>query len=75
MKFGAKLYAQDIYLGHIGSETLRGIKMIASRKCNGYNKAIDEMRFDLINGKPDGAILTRINKLAPNNTVIRGQWK
>lgn len=75
MKFAAELYTGDLFLGRIASDTLRGIKLIASRKCNRYYKPIDEMRFYVINNRADGAILTRINRLAPNNTVVRGEWK
>lgn len=75
MKYAAELYTRDIFLGKIASNTLRGIKQIASRKCNGYYSAIDELRFYRINDKEDRAILSRINKKIPNNTIKRGEWK
>ena len=75
MKFAAELYTRDIFLGKIASNTLRGIKQIASRKCNGYYSAYDTLRFYRINNEERLATFTRINKKAPNNTIQRGEWK
>ena len=76
MKFAAELYTRDIFLGKIASNSLRGIKQIASRKCNGYYSAYDTLRFYRINDQETiKGTLTRINKVMPNNTIQRGEWK
>lgn len=74
MKFAGKVYAGDLFLGKISSNTLRGLKQKASRLCNGYYKVCDEVRLYYINGKEDYAVMTRINKISPNNECIRGAW-
>lgn len=77
MKFAGKVYSGDRLLGHVCADSLTTIKRMASQKCNGYNQAIDKMvlhRFDDKEYNP-GVTFTRFNRISPNNTVIRGQWK
>lgn len=75
-KFAAELRTSNIYLGTIESDTFRGLKMQASKKCNNYFRATDEMTVFRCNGYKliTPIRMWRINNLAPNNTIIRGEW-
>jgi len=41
MDFVAKVYSGDVYIGPIVANSLRGLKMIGSRKCNDYDSKED----------------------------------
>lgn len=76
MNFAAKVYSGDVYLGKISSNTMKGLKRHASLLCNNYNKPIDTLIVYHANFVDiDEVKYTRINKLSPNNTVVRGIWK
>ena len=76
MKFAAKVYSGDVYLGKISSETMQGLKCRASSMCNNYNKPVDSLIVYHANSVDiDEVKYTRINKLSPNNEVIRGKWR
>lgn len=63
------LYGQTIH-----ANTLTGLKRKATTIANGYCNAIDEM---MVNHPQiiGGVKLTRFNKVCPNNTIVRGQWR
>lgn len=71
------MFTTKIYGKEIKANTLKGIKVQASRIANGYWKSIDEM--EVLHTKEDGSVTrtkwTRINKKCPNNTITYGQWK
>ena len=77
MKFAAEVYAGDIYVGKISANSFPALKRLASGKCNNYFHVIDTMavyRFNDVD--TDKAIrFTRVNRKAPNNTMIRGCWR
>lgn len=76
MKFAGKLYAGNLYLGVVSSDTLTGLKRIASKKCNAHYAVMDNLFLFRINDCEDKCVtLSRINKKAPNNTIVRGIWK
>lgn len=77
MKFAAKVYAGDIYLGKVSANSFPVLKRLASRKCNNYFKAIDTMTVYRVNDEDaeNEIRFTRINRKAPNNTIVRGCWQ
>lgn len=76
MKFAGKVYSRDIFCGDVCANDLPTLKRKASRMCNGYFSAYDTMVLHRINGEENGTVtFARINKLSPNNTVVRGQWR
>lgn len=75
MKFAGKLYAGNLFLGHVCANSLHVLKRIASQKCNRYFMAFDKMILHRADDKEvDELSFTRINRLSPDNTVIRGTW-
>lgn len=62
----------------IVAQTLKQLKRLASRYANNDYRPIDIMRVTVhcINGRANIDIMhfIRINKIAPNNTIIRGGW-
>lgn len=76
MKFAAKIYAGNIYVGKISANSFSTLKRLASAKCNRYYKPLDTMTVYHANDKDVVPELryTRINKLVPNNTIVRGTW-
>lgn len=71
--FTAKIYGKEIK-----ANTLKGIKVQASRIANAYWNSIDEMEVshtDPKSGEVTRTKWTRINKKCPNNTITYGQWK
>lgn len=77
MKFAAKVYAGDIYLGKVSANSFPALKRLASRKCNNYYHAVDTMAVYRANdeGTENEIRFTRRNRLTPNNTVVRGCWQ
>lgn len=77
MKFAAKVYAGDIYVGKVSADTFPVLKKLASGKCNNYFKAVDTMVVYRANDEDmDQEIrFTRINRKTPNNNIVRGHWK
>lgn len=77
MKFAAKVYAGDLYIGKVSANSFSALKRLASKKCNNYFKAIDTMAVYRANAEDTEAEIrfTRINRKAPNNTVVRGCWQ
>lgn len=76
MKFEGKVYAGNLYLGIITSDSLAGLKRKASNKCNKHFAVIDSIFLFRVNDSESKCVtLSRINKKAPNNTIKRGQWK
>lgn len=76
MKFAARVYSGDLFLGSISSNSMKGLKSHASSLCNHYNKPIDTLivyHADFVD--IDEVKYTRINKVSPNNEIIRGTWK
>lgn len=75
MKFAGKVYCGNMFVGHICANSFTALKRVASRKCNNYFHAVDTMILHRINDNEEKELkFTRINRLAPNNTVVRGQW-
>lgn len=77
MKFAAKVYAGDIYVGKVSADTFPAIKRLASVKCNSYHQAIDTMVVYRVNDEDTDPEIRfiRLNRKAPNNTIMRGRWK
>ena len=77
MKFAAKVYAGDIYLGKVSANSFPALKRLASRKCNNYYHTVDTMAVYRANDEDteNEIRFTRINRKAPNNTVVRGCWQ
>lgn len=76
MKYAGKLYSDDILVGHICANSFVALKRIASRKCNKYFRAIDTMVLHRADDKEvEKHTFIRINQLAPDNTIVRGQWR
>ena len=77
MKFAAKVYAGDIYLGKVSANSFPALKRLASRKCSNYYHAVDTMAVCRANDEDTEKEIrfTRINRKAPNNTVVRGCWQ
>ena len=77
MKFAAKVYAGDIYVGKVSANSFSALKRLASKKCNNYFKAIDTMTVCRANDEDIETEIrfTRINRKAPNNAVVRGRWQ
>lgn len=63
----------------IVAQNLKQLKRLASRYSNNDYRPIDTMRVMVhyINGCANIDIMhfIRINKIAPNSTIIRGSWK
>lgn len=63
----------------IVAKNLTQLKRLASRCANNNYRPIDTMRVTIhcINGCAhiDTMHFIRINKVMPNNTIIRGNWK
>lgn len=51
MKFAAKVYAGDLYIGKVSANSFPALKRLASKKCNNYFKAIDTMTVCCANGE------------------------
>lgn len=77
MNFAAKVYAGGIYIGKISANSFPAIKRLASGKCNDYHQAIDTMIVYRANDEDTDQEIrfTRLNRKAPNNTIVRGCWK
>ena len=76
MKFAGKLYSGYILIGSICANDFTTLKRIASRKCNDYANPIDKMVLHRVNDQENGELtFIRINRLSPNNTVVRGKWE
>ena len=77
MKFAAKVYTGDIYLGKVSANSFPVLKRLASRKCNNHHHAVDTMAVCRANDEDTEKEIrfTRINRKAPNNTVVRGCWQ
>lgn len=74
MNFAGKAYSGDAFAGHVRANSMRGLTRRASMLCNRYSKPVDKVILHQVAGKEDTLVLTRINKLSPNNTIIRGKW-
>lgn len=77
MKFAARVYAGDVYIGKVSANTFPAIKRLASEKCNNYSKVVDTMVIYRANDEDTDQEIrfTRLNRKAPNNTIVRGRWK
>ena len=77
MKFAAKVYAGDLYIGKVSANSFPTLKRLASKKCNNYYHAVDTMAVYRANGEDteNEIRFTRRNRLTPNNTVVRGCWQ
>ena len=77
MKFAAKVYAGGIYVGKVSANSFPTLKRLASGKCNNYFQVIDTMAVYRANDEDTEKEIrfTRINRKAPNNTVVRGCWQ
>lgn len=77
MKFAAKVYAGGIYVGKVSANSFPILKRLASRKCNNYFRAVDTMSVYRANDEDTEKEIrfTRINRKAPNNTIVRGCWQ
>lgn len=77
MKFAAKVYAGDIYVGKVSANSFPALKRLASGKCNNYFQVIDTMTVYRANDDDTEKEIrfTRINRKAPNNTIVRGCWR
>ena len=77
MKFAAKVYAGDLYIGKVSANSFSALKRLASKKCNNYYHAVDTMAVYRANGEDteNEIRFTRRNRLTPNNTVVRGCWQ
>ena len=73
------MFTTEIYGKQIKSETLRGLKMQASKIANRCCNVIDEMivtsdvKVQLF-PSPITFKMIRRNKKCPNNTITYGQW-
>lgn len=58
------------------SNSMRGLKLKASKEANKHTDAIDELRVSTeTNGaKEFRCVYRRINSIAPNNSIKRGTW-
>lgn len=75
MKFAGKVYSDDILVGNISANNMTELKRKASTLCNRYCRAIDTMILHRVNDEEvDGIKFLRINKLSPNNEIVRGKW-
>ena len=75
MKYAGKIYSGDILVGSICANSLPVLKRIASHKCNDYFRPVDTMVLHRADDKEIKELtFTRINKLAPDNGIVRGQW-
>lgn len=59
----------------ITAKTFSQIKRLASRKANKNYNIIDTLYIIDFPGVDHPLTCTRINRKAPNNTIIRGKWK
>ena len=77
MKFAAKVYAGDIYVGKVSANSFPTLKRLASGKCNNYFHMVDTMAVYRANDEDteNEIRFTRINRKAPNNTIVRGCWQ
>lgn len=76
MKFAGKVYAGDLYLGDINANCMTGLKQKASLLCNQHKKPTDTMLVYHANWMDiDEVKYTRINKLSPDNRIVRGSWR
>ncbi len=53
--------------------TVKGAKMLASKKLNNYYNVLDKFTYKIDNKKE--IIFKRINKKTPNNKIIYGSWR
>lgn len=52
--------------------TVKGAKMLASKKLNNYYNVLDKFTYKIDSEKE--ITFNRINKKAPNNTITYGNW-
>ena len=68
-----------IHAGVTHAESLTQLKKNASRITNRYFSTLDKMEISFSDPKNSNRDITlgydRINRKAPNNTIVRGQWK
>lgn len=61
------------------AKSITQLKRLASRYANNTFNAIDTLRVNTHNEKAsvniDTVTFHRFNKIAPNNTIIRGEWR
>lgn len=76
MNYAGKVYVSGVLMGDVCANTFTALKRKASILCNKRYGVIDEMKLHRANGKDFDKliILTRYNKLSPDNRIIRGQW-
>lgn len=73
--FAGKVYSGEVLRGHIYGNSMTEIKQKASKLCNNYHHAIDEIKLHRYNHAEDGIVtFVRINKKSPDNTIVRGKW-
>lgn len=76
MKYAAKVYTDDIFLGVVSGNSLSSIKRAATRKCNRYFRMFDTFVLYRASGKEVADIkFMRVNRKCPNNTIQRGEWR
>ena len=76
MEYAGKVYSRDIFVGCVCANNITTLKRKASILCNNYYSNIDTMILHKADGKEIGELkFTRINKLSPNNEVVRGEWQ
>lgn len=75
MKFAGKIYSGDLFLGDVCANSFKALKRNASRKCNNHFMPVDTMVLHRANDKEVKEVkFVRVNRICPNNTIIRGCW-
>ena len=76
MRYAGKVYCADSLVGHICANSMTALKRKASTLCNRDYHVIDTMMLHRANDEEvDSIKFTRVNKLSPDNRVIRGVWR
>lgn len=68
------MFTAIVYNKEIKANTIRGLKMLASKRANAYWRTFDEI--DVTNESDNTSFkLVRVNRKCPNGTITYGQWK
>lgn len=67
------MFTAIVYGKKIKANTLRGLKMLASKRANAFWRTVDEI--EVTTSRNTSFKLWRINRKCPNGTITYGQWK
>jgi hypothetical protein len=75
MEYTGEVFCGNKFVGNIYAKNFATLKRKASKLCNNYCKSVDTIKLYL-NCREDAFVtFTRINRVFPNNEIVRGTWK